>query len=78
MGQAKSVILLFQNGGPSQMDMFDPKPELNKRHGQTVSIKDTNGKTEPLMGSKFKFQPYGKSGIEFSELASQLGSVVDD
>ena len=78
VGQAKSVILLFQNGGPSQMDMFDPKPELNKRHGQTVSIKDTNGKTEPLMGSKFKFQPYGKSGIEFSELASQLGSVVDD
>ena len=78
VGQAKSVILLFQNGGPSQMDMFDPKPELNKRDGQTVSIKDTNGKTEPLMGSKFKFQPYGNSGIEFSELASQLGSVVDD
>ena len=55
------------------MDMFDPKPELNKRDGQTASINNQSGKTEPLMGSKFKFQTYGKSGIEFSELASQLG-----
>ncbi|MDD9979583.1 MAG: DUF1501 domain-containing protein, partial [Boseongicola sp.] len=50
VGKAKSVILLFQNGGPSQMDMFDPKPELNKRHGQTASINNQSGTTEPLMG----------------------------
>ena len=80
--QVKSVILLLQNGGPSQMDLFDPKPELTKRHGEKVSHL-TGGNadkptTEPLMGSAFKFRPRGQVGVEFSELVPHLGSVVDD
>src|SRR5579863_240219 len=64
---ARSVIMLFQNGGPSHMDLFDPKPELNRRHGEKVAIKNAMmGNEEPLLGSKFTFQKRGESGIEFS------------
>jgi len=80
--RVKSVIMLFQNGGPSQMDMFDYKPELQKRSGQRVpNIRGGNGnneQTEPLMGTAFRFQPRGQSGIAFSELIPQLGAIVDD
>ncbi len=80
--RAKSVIFLFQNGGASQMDLFDPKPELTKRHGQKASdIRGGNANgasNDPLMGTAFKFRPFGQSGIEFSELVPHLGSVVDD
>jgi len=58
--RAKSVILLFQNGGPSQMDLFDPKPELTRRHGEMVSIKNAMaGNSEALMASPFKFERRG-------------------
>jgi len=80
--RAKSVIMLFHNGGPSQMDLFDPKPELQKRSGQKVpNILGGNADSEqkdPLMGSPFKFRHYGQAGIEFSEIIPHLGSVVDD
>jgi len=80
--RAKSVIMLFHNGGPSQMDLFDPKPELQKRHGQTApNIRGGNAnsaQSQPLMGSAFKFRAFGEAGIEFSELVPHLGSVVDD
>ena len=76
---ARSVILLFQNGGPSHMDLFDPKPELSRRHGEKVSIKNAmQGNEEPLMGSKFSFQRRGESGIEFSELVPNLGAQADN
>lgn len=76
---AHSVIMLFQNGGPSHMDLFDPKPELNRRHGEKVAIKNAmQGNEEPLMGSKFSFQRRGESGIEFSELLPNLGGQADD
>lgn len=76
---ARSVIMLFQNGGPSHMDLFDPKPELNRRHGEKVAIKNAMaGNEEPLMGSKFTFQRRGESGIEFSELVPNLGAQADD
>jgi hypothetical protein len=76
---AKSVIMLFQNGGPSHMDLFDPKPELNRRHGEKVDIKNAmQGNVEPLLGSKFKFQRRGRSGIEFSEIVPHLGALADD
>lgn len=75
---AKSVILLFQNGGPSQMDLFDPKPELTRRHGEMVSIKNAMaGNSEALMASPFKFERRGQSGIEFSELLPRLGEQAD-
>jgi hypothetical protein len=80
--KAKSVIFLFQNGGASQMDLFDPKPELTRRNGQKTSeIRGGNANgpsSEPLMGSAFQFRPYGQAGIEFSELVPHLASVVDD
>ncbi|NBO93104.1 MAG: DUF1501 domain-containing protein [Planctomycetia bacterium] len=77
--KAKSVIMLFQNGGPSHMDLFDPKPELKRRHGEQVNIKNAmQGNSEPLMGSKFTFKRQGKSGIEFSELVPHLGARADD
>jgi hypothetical protein len=80
--RAKSVILLFQNGGPSQMDLFDPKPTLQRLSGQkAANIRGGNGDTEqsePLMGSAFRFRPHGESGIPFSELVPRLGSIVDD
>ena len=80
--RAKSVIMLFQNGGASQMDLFDPKPELQRRSGQTAeNIRGGNAnnlQSEPLLASAFKFQPYGEVGVEFSELVSNLGSIADD
>ena len=69
---AKSVILLFQNGGPSQMDLFDPKPELTRANGQSIR----GGAV--AFGSPFKFDKHGKSGIEVSELFAKLGEHVDD
>ena len=75
---AKSVILLFQNGGPSQMDLFDPKPELTRRHGEMVSIQNAMaGNSEALMASPFKFARRGQSGIEFSELLPYMGEQAD-
>lgn len=85
--KARSVIFLFMFGGPSQMDTFDPKPELDKHHGQTISsvlpdvkeIKTFFGDNRAaLMRSPFKFQKYGKSGIEVSELYPHVGACVDD
>ena len=77
--QVKSVVMLFQSGGPSQMDLFDPKPELTRRHGADVGIDSLQGRPpEPLMASPFKFRPHGNAGIEFSELVPQLASVADD
>jgi hypothetical protein len=65
------------NGGPSQVDTFDPKPELTKRHGERVELK-TGRKPGPLMGSPFKFKKCGQSGIEVSELFPEVGSCIDD
>jgi hypothetical protein len=80
-GPAKAVIQLMQNGGPSQMDLFDPKPELNRRDGQTyggeIEIFQP-GNTNVLLGSPFKFKPRGQSGMPFSEIIPNLGGVVDD
>jgi uncharacterized protein (DUF1501 family) len=80
--RAKRVILLFQNGGPSQMDLFDPKPELTRRNGEkpgdgyinTVDIK----KTGAWMGSPFKFAKHGQCGMELSELVPGLARHADD
>ena len=67
--KAKRVIHIFANGGPSQVDTFDPKPELTKWHGKPIPLDlKTERKTGAAFGSPFKFQKYGKSGIEVSEL----------
>ena len=77
--KAKRVIHLFMNGGPSHVDTFDPKPELTARHGQELPINlPTERKTGAAFASPFKFQKYGQSGIEVSELFSHVGERIDD
>ena len=80
--RAKSVIMLLQNGGPSQMDLFDPKPELQKRDGQKhpedVESFQPGSESDTLMASPFKFHKRGQSGLAFSELVPHLGSVADE
>ncbi|MEY4565360.1 MAG: hypothetical protein RLY14_330 [Planctomycetota bacterium] len=79
--KAKAVIQLCQNGGPSQMDLFDHKPELSKRSGQphpgqveTFQL----GNKNVLMGTPFQFAKHGECGMELSELIPHLASVCDD
>src|SRR3989442_14532931 len=78
--KAKRVIHLFMNGGPSHVDTFDPKPLLNKYHGQPLPTANlrTERKTGAAFGSPFKFQKYGKSGIEVSELFQHTAQHIDD
>ncbi|MBK5257269.1 MAG: DUF1501 domain-containing protein [Vicinamibacteria bacterium] len=78
--RAKRVIFLFMNGGLSQVDSFDPKPMLDKFHGQPLpgGTLATERKTGALMRSPFTFKKYGQSGIEVSELFPHVGSCVDD
>lgn len=81
--RAKSIIQLFMNGGPSQVDLFDYKPALAKHAGQAPSrdlaaevraVRETGG----LMPSPYKFSKHGQSGIELSEMLPHLSKVVDD
>ena len=69
-GKAKSVICLFQHGGPSQMDLFDPKPALEKYHGKSypggsleVHFDKQKGN---VLGSPFKFAKHGAAGSSFA------------
>ena len=78
---ADSVICLFQHGGPSQMDLFDPKPELTKRNGQPYRGElevHFVGQQGNCLASPFKFAPRGQSGIELSELLPHTANIVDD
>jgi hypothetical protein len=85
--RAKQVIFLFMAGAPSQMDLFDYKPRLNKLFreplpesvsmGQRVTAM-TQGKEQLIAPSMFKFHPRGENGIWMSELLPHLGEVADD
>ncbi|MCI0705220.1 MAG: DUF1501 domain-containing protein, partial [Planctomycetia bacterium] len=81
--KAKAVIHLFQNGGPSQMDLFDPKPELDRLHGKSYAEK-LAGEIEfikragAIMRSPFKFAKHGKCGADVSDAMPHLATVVDD
>ncbi|TWT80918.1 hypothetical protein CA13_23640 [Planctomycetes bacterium CA13] len=78
-GKAEHVIHIFANGGPSQVDTFDPKPILNKMHGKTLPLElRTERKTGAAFGSPFQFKKYGESGIEVSELFSHVAESIDD
>ena len=78
--KAKHVIFLFMTGGPSQMDLLDPKPALAKYSGQRPSSVDlrTERVTGGLLPSPFAFRRHGRNGIEVSELLPKLGSIIDD
>jgi hypothetical protein len=79
--RAKRIVHLWMNGGPSQVDTFDPKPALAKFAGQrpasTVKL-TTERSTGGLMPSPFKFAPQGKSGLEISEIFPHLAKHADD
>ena len=80
--RATSVIMLMQPGGPSQVDLFDPKPELQKRNGQeypgTVETLQPGSERMTLMASPFRFKRHGHCGMEISELLPWIGSVADE
>lgn len=79
-GRAKHIIHIFLNGGASQVDTFDPKPALAKYAGKMLPTQNlrTERKTGASLPSPFKFKKYGESGLEVSELFSELGDCVDD
>ena len=77
--KAKHVIHLFMNGGPSQVDTFDPKPKLDEYAGKAIPLElKTERPTGVALPSPFKFQKYGQSGIEVSELFPGVGKMIDD
>ena len=82
--KAKQVIFLFAGGGVSQLDLFDPKPELIKRHGQFPPDELLKGERfafikpkSKLMRPHWSFKKYGQSGMDFSELLPYLATVAD-
>jgi len=80
--KAKAMISLFQHGGPSHMDLTDPKPELTKFHGTDyqgeVGFSFVNQASKKLLGSPFAFAPRGNCGPELSELLPQTSSLIDE
>ncbi|MDX1969183.1 MAG: DUF1501 domain-containing protein [Planctomycetaceae bacterium] len=82
--RAKSIIFLFMEGGPSHIDTFDPKPELNRLDGQPLP--DSYGKVilamgesrAPLFGSKRTFQQHGESGLWASDWLPHTAEMLDD
>ena len=82
---AKSVIFLSQIGGPSQLDLFDPKPELHRREGQPlpesiqkqISFAQIQEKQPRIMGSPWRFARHGQCGATVSELLPHTASIVD-
>ena len=83
--KADSVIFLFMHGGPSHIDTFDPKPLLNRLHGQpvpesfgSVDLQFTKVDKVPLIGSPRTFRKRGDSGIEISDLFENVARRADD
>src|SRR5215208_1902576 len=75
--RAKRVIFLCMNGGPSHVDLFDPKPALNKKSGKDSPVgKDNYG--AQLLGCPFKFSQHGKSGLAISEVFPELAKLADE
>ncbi len=86
--KAKRVIYLFMAGGPSQLDLFDYKPQLDKLHqtelpdsvrqGQRITGMTSGQKSLPVVRSMFNFQPRGKAGAMISDIIPHIGSIADD
>lgn len=81
-GKITSVIMLTQVGGPSQMDLFDPKPALERLHGKTAGghfeTLQRGSEKQILMKTPFQFARHGDCGMQFSELLPELASRADD
>ena len=81
--KARSIIWLFMAGGPSQVDTFDPKPELNKRHGQSyfdelASEVESPAAAGALMKSPYRFAQHGEAGHWISNVLPHLSTCADD
>lgn len=80
--RAKAMISLFQHGGPSHMDLTDPKPELTKYDGTEysgeVGYSFVNEASKTLLGSPWKFSKQGQCGTELSELLPETAGIADD
>jgi hypothetical protein len=86
--RAKRIIYLFMQGGPSQLDLFDPKPSLARKHGedlpesvrmgQRITGMTAKQSSLPVAPSPFKFAQHGKSGAWVSELLPHTAGIVDD
>jgi len=86
--KAKRVIYLFQSGAPSQLELYDPKPELTKRlkenlpdsvrMGQRLTGMTSGQKEFPVAPGVFKYQKHGQAGVEYSELLPHIGGMADD
>jgi uncharacterized protein (DUF1501 family) len=80
--QARAMISLFMHGGPSHIDLFDPKPELTRRSGEDyqgeVKFSFVDRASKKLFGSPFKFRKHGECGMDVSELLPHFAGIVDD
>lgn len=80
--KAKAMISLFMQGGPSHMDLFDPKPELTRLDGKsfpgTIKYDNAAQASSKVLGSPWKFAKRGKCGVEISELLPHLSQIIDD
>jgi uncharacterized protein (DUF1501 family) len=83
--KAKSVIFLFMEGGPSQMDLFDPKPDLQKWHGKPLPLSMTKDlklafikPTAAVLGSPREFKQHGGNGMWFSDYLPHTAGIADD
>jgi hypothetical protein len=81
----KRIVYMFQAGAPSQLELYDPKPELAKRNGQLPPPELLQGyraafinPNSALLGGKFGFAPQGKCGMELSEVLPQIGGIADE
>ena len=78
---AKNVIFLYMDGGPSQMDLFDPKPRLDKEHGEPIKVKvqpTQFNNIGTVMKPPWPFAHYGRSGLQMSTIIPHIGAHADD
>jgi hypothetical protein len=81
--KAERIVCLFQNGGPSQMDLFDEKPELTKLSGKPYPGQSKVETLSPsasgnLLGSPFKFRPHGECAMRLSEIIPHIAGIADE
>ena len=80
--QARAMISLFMHGGPSHIDLFDPKPELSRRSGEDypgdITFSFVDRATKKLFGSPWQFRQRGQCGMDVSELLPHFAEIVDD
>jgi Protein of unknown function (DUF1501) len=78
--KAQNLIMIFLTGGFSHVDTFDYKPALLRYHGKPVpsfGLRSDETQERPLLGSPFRFQAYGDSGLVISDLFPNLGTIAD-